>query len=359
MKRLALCVGLALVVAGCGNPLDRMPRLSEMALSKDAPKVDALADPDAPGIVAQVRAGQQAADDTPAPDSAGATPRKRGLLGFLRRAPKGDSDASQAPAVTTPNGPTTPPPSSGSAIATGPAVVPAPDASAPPRRAGLLGLFSRKKVTEPAPDDRLASAEVDEPSAQAPADTPTAKPRRAGLLGLFGGGGSAGSASVVDELAGTTGPLAFGVLRRVCNLSGSDRGKQVARHPGRGGRYRIYDSQPGKSSAHAFYITGFSDNCAREVTAAFAVFGGAALHETLRYSTSSKRRSWGDVDNAYERIKGQVCGARRGKPCGKQLNQLERSTVFLTVYESFSDRSRWTNLLLHNGRIVASELKAP
>lgn len=173
------------------------------------------------------------------------------------------------------------------------------------------------------------------------------------LFGLLGGGASKAAEPATD------GPLAFGQVRRVCGVSGGQLGKQIEKYPQSGTRYRLYDSAPGTAGPRPFFVTGFSDGCAREVNGAMGMFGGIRLHETLRYAKGSGDGAWGPVDKAYERIKGSVCGVTRGTPCGSGLARLERGTVFLTLYENYSEASRWTNVLLHDGGVEAYELQQP
>lgn len=47
----------------------------------------------------------------------------------------------------------------------------------------------------------------------------------------------------------------------------------------------------------------------------------------------------------------------RREPCGARIKRLERDTVFLSIYERFGDNARWKNLLLHNGDLLAQDVK--
>ena len=58
-----------------------------------------------------------------------------------------------------------------------------------------------------------------------------------------------------------------------------------------------------------------------------------------------------------KKIKSRVCGVRRKKPCGSKLSRLENDTVFLSIYENFGGNQRWSNLLLHSGRVLAQDIK--
>ena len=152
--------------------------------------------------------------------------------------------------------------------------------------------------------------------------------------------------------------LPFGEVARVCDLPAAQRGKEVARYPERGGRYRLYDSAPGQTAPHSFYLTGFPDGCARQFTAALAVFGRAGMHEQIRYVLPDAAQPYSDTDKAYEEVKSRICGVARQKPCGARLSHLERDTVFLSLYERFGSNARWSNLLLHGGQVLAQDIKS-
>ena len=216
------------------------------------------------------------------------------------------------------------PPADPRATASDSTLDPAPDAATPPRR-GLLGFLSRKADAAKAQD--------------APAGLSEDAPDR----------------TLVQP--GTT--LPYGVLARVCDLSPRDMGKRVARHPERGGGYALYDSAPGRSAPHSFFVTGFDDGCARQFTAAVAMFGAPQMHEMLRYGLPARVQPYSETDAAYEKIKSRVCGVGRGKPCGRAMSRLARNTVFVSVYERFGSNPRWKTVLLHDGQVVASDIRGP
>ncbi|MEL7154578.1 MAG: hypothetical protein AAFN51_12455, partial [Pseudomonadota bacterium] len=60
-----------------------------------------------------------------------------------------------------------------------------------------------------------------------------------------------------------------------------------------------------------------------------------------------------------EGVKSKVCRVGRQKPCGTRIKRLERTTVFVTTYERFTDNARWADILLHDGSVLASSFKAP
>ena len=168
--------------------------------------------------------------------------------------------------------------------------------------------------------------------------------------GLFG---SSRSDLSVDIVVGAV--LPFGEVGRACGMKPREMGEKV----GREGRYTIYDSQPSSTQPRRWYVTGFSDGCARQVTAALAMFGSASMHEQLRYGRPSEAYPYSATDKAYEGVKSKVCRVGRQKPCGTRIKRLERTTVFVTTYERFTDNARWADILLHDGSVLASSFKAP
>ncbi len=153
--------------------------------------------------------------------------------------------------------------------------------------------------------------------------------------------------------------LPFGEIARVCEAKSRPLGKRVAQSEGRGQAYSIYDSAPGSTAARTFYVTGFSDRCPRQLTAALALFGAPSMHERLRYGRPADIHPYSSTDKAYEKVKSQVCAVGRQKPCGARMNQLERDTVFISTYERFTNNGRWSDLLIHDGAVLASAIKAP
>ncbi len=47
----------------------------------------------------------------------------------------------------------------------------------------------------------------------------------------------------------------------------------------------------------------------------------------------------------------------RKKPCGSKVSKLDRSTVFVSIYERFGSNPHWSNLLLHDGKVLAQDKK--
>jgi hypothetical protein len=151
--------------------------------------------------------------------------------------------------------------------------------------------------------------------------------------------------------------LPYGTLARVCNVPDRKLGTRVERYPERRGTYAIYDSQPGNTAPHTFYLTGFDDGCARQFTAALAIFGAPETHEQLRYGLPSQVQPYSSTDAAYETLKSQVCRVGKGKPCGSAMSRLSRDTVFVSVYETFGSNQFWKTILLHDGKVVETDIR--
>lgn len=215
--------------------------------------------------------------------------------------------------------------------------------------ARLLGGASEKVETTPSAD--LPPEAYGVTSDVAEKTTEKAQEKQ-GFLGLFSGD----KAGDLPEIAPNT-VLPYGEVARVCDLSRARMGKKVAQFPDRQPRHRLYDSDPGNTGPHTFYLTGFGDGCARQFTASVALFGSVGMHEQLRYGLPAEVQPYSKTDKSYEKLKSRICGVPRKKPCGGKLDRLERNTVFLSIYEKFGDNERWSNLLLHDGRLLAQDTK--
>ncbi len=246
-----------------------------------------------------------------------------------------------------------------------------------PVRAGFFGFLRRSAPPAPAGEDAdaptqdakapdeedatvVAAALPDQDQTQPEEPEPT---RRGGFFaGLFGGGGARGpEGAQARETEGLSpgGTLPFGTMARVCAMSRGDLGTRVARHPEQGPvRYALYDTDPGSEDPRAFYLTGFQDGCARQVTAAVASFGQVQVYEILRYGAPADSLPSGATDTAYDRIKRQVCGVSRRKPCGDAIDDLAATTVFVSVYPRFGSNPDWQTLLLHDGDVAALDVKS-
>ena len=202
--------------------------------------------------------------------------------------------------------------------------------------------------------------ETAEGETQAAPPTPDVEPAaRQGLLAnIFGGGrGRDQSSSVPDNQVAFGTLLPYGVVKPICGLSKGQMGKVVAKYPDRRPTYKVYDSDPGNTGAHTFYVTGFDDGCARQFTASLAMFGSVEMHESLRYGLPAKVQPYSATDEAYEDVKARVCRVARKTPCGDRVGRLADDTVFLSIYERFGGNSQWKNLLLHSGEVVAKDKK--
>ncbi|WP_323771671.1 hypothetical protein [Antarctobacter sp.] len=192
-----------------------------------------------------------------------------------------------------------------------------------------------------------------------------------GLLGIFG---ARAAAATGDGGADAPGPaprpgapdarevplgvkLPYGQLARVCGEPKRKLGKQIEGYPAKGSKYVLYDSAPGTTAPRSFYLTGFKDRCARQFTAALVIFGAPESYEQLHYGPSGAELPVSSTDAAYEKVKSRVCRVRKGKPCGSKMRTLARDTVFVSVYERFGSNPRWKNILLHDGEVVAVDLK--
>lgn len=231
-------------------------------------------------------------------------------------------------------------------------MVATPESARPTGLGGLFGLFRRGN------DD--AKPETPEPAAQPAAEgapaTETREPARAGFFGRLFGGGSDGGTPEPARAPADTGlepgtKIALGEVGRVCNLPNKDRGTRIATQAG----FTLYDTFPNSTSSRPFYLTGFSDGCARQVTGALVMFGDAAIHE--RHLYSQRRPTYMAVDSAYEQIKSRVCRVGHGKPCGDKITRLNRTVAFVTVYPRFETSGTWAELLLSSRKVQAVTLR--
>ncbi|MDO6729633.1 hypothetical protein Q4577_06365 [Marinovum sp. 2_MG-2023] len=216
------------------------------------------------------------------------------------------------------------------------------------------GLLGRMIGGGADPADAETSSDAAEPDAVEAVAANTAAPRR----GLFGGGASRPSAKAKPPSVPPGTILSFGLVKPVCDLPKSKRGKEIEAFPARSKAYRLYDSEPGRTTAHPFYVTGFDDGCARTFTAALAVFGAPEMHELLRYGLPADIQPYSATDSAYEKIKSRICRVGRGKPCGSKVSRIEKNTVFVSAYEKYGDNARWFNMLLHDGEVAETDLKS-
>jgi len=152
--------------------------------------------------------------------------------------------------------------------------------------------------------------------------------------------------------------LPYGIIGIACGIRGKALGKQVDRYPEHGKGYKLFDTAPGNPRPHTHFLTGFSDGCPRQFTAALALLGAPSQHEALRYDISSKTLKFSSADTAYEKLKRRICKVSRGKPCGRRSAAMDRVAAFLTYYENFGGNARWGEALLYDGDILASDLQS-
>lgn len=143
--------------------------------------------------------------------------------------------------------------------------------------------------------------------------------------------------------------LPYGQLATACDTPEGQMGTRIDVS----GQYALYDTDPGATGPRTQYVTGFNDGCARQFTAALAMFGDLEFHETMRYAQGG---DYTRTDTAYETIKAQVCGVPSGQPCGGQLESLSQNTAFLTIYRAFGSSSSFGDVLLSAGEVVAADI---
>lgn len=335
MNRLAAILIAASFVAGCANdPLRDVPRLSQADVSESDIQVAIRAETDADTPVAD-------------PNPAEAAPPRRGLLGRLfggqarpevSAEPETDPDMIAEAASASETAET---PAEAVVVAETPAATTTASAVTP--RRGLLGFLSRAAQSAQTPENADGTVIT---AALPQASTPAA--RR--------GGPKPGDPDFEIVPFGTA--LPFGTLARVCDVPNRRLGTRVERFPETRSKYGIYDSEPGNTAPHTFYVTGFDDGCVRQFTAAMALFGSPQTHEQLRYGLPSKVQPYSQTDAAYEKVKSRVCRVSRGKPCGSAMSRLARDTVFVSVYERFGSNPVWKTILLHDGKVVETDIRS-
>lgn len=347
-----------LALSACGDPLSGFEDISDVTFAEEEP-------------VAIV-------------PTAAETNRKSGILSRLWSQPE-DSVVAEAPVTAEENASSTVAPvalQEDVAEPTPAAVLPEPEATPKPRgllswlagqadkpavapdTGGLLAEPEKVEVLTTPVEEASATPEEEAVqlaslSAEDTADTP--KPRR----GLFARRDQTTtdraprrtSAQSPDVPYGIV--LEFGKVGRVCEARSKPLGTKVETSGNRGQTYTLYDSAPGSTGQRTFYITGFSDKCPRQFTAALALFGAPVMHEQLRYGRPAVTYPYSETDEAYEKIKSRVCGVGPRTPCGSRIDQLSRNTVFVSTYERFTDNGRWADLLVHDGQIVATAVKWP
>ena len=332
MRRSGFLFAMLLMLSACGDPLAGITRISEVELVIDNPVSQAL--PSEQEIAREGFFDTAAAEAstpplalTPAPVTA-PPPRRGGLLGLLRRTVPNTQPSPAvyanipADAGETLSSDAATPSSQGTLVEDMDGEVqlasltPDPEVSAPvsPKRPGLF--------------QRLTNRSIEKPKA------------RAGL-------------DAQDVPYGTV--LPYGTVARVCEARRQPLGRKVESAPASG--YKLYDSNPGSSGTRTFYITGFDDDCPRQLSAAHVLLGEPSLYEQLHYGPTGQHLTYGATDQAYEQVKSRVCGVRMGKPCGSKMRQLEKGTLFVNSYERIDDNKSWSELLVHDSAVIASSFK--
>lgn len=227
----------------------------------------------------------------------------------------------------------------------------------------LKSLIPEKSAETQAAEVALAGLVIeDDLPLESPATPDDDSARMPGLFGLFsqGAGVTPDKATAVrkgpekDVVPGTV--MAFGNIGRVCELKVEDLGEKVASYPEEAEKYTLYDPDPESTRMRSLYLTGFEDGCVRQISGAMAMFGDVEMHEVLRFGTAGSIGPETEVAKAYNKVKRQVCKVRASKPCGDRMSELQKDTVFLSVYETFGAGGRWNNVLLHGGYVEAASL---
>lgn len=370
-KLIAVFSALTLLVA-CGDPLAKVDKLSSVELADDAVTVGALPDPaqniaptglfsglfggraePAPVVASAaietenaVETALASAPTTPQMATAPiAQPQKRGLFGFMR--------AKEAAQPAVPVEQIVAPPALAQTVAVEPAklaavTVTAPTAVAKPRK-GLFGMLAGARAKD---IDANQSAQV-RTASLGPVPTSQSAAKKQAVFGKRTAKHKGPDVQIVPY--GSI--LPSGAIARVCDLPGGRLGKEVGKFPERGRGYKMFDSNPSAAGARPFYVTGFDDKCARTFTAALALFGSPMMHEQLRYGLPSSVQPYSTTDKAYEGVKRSVCGVGKKKACGAKIKLLEKDTVFISIYDRIGSNSKWSNVLLHKGWVLAADRK--
>ncbi|MFK7939814.1 MAG: hypothetical protein AB8B82_10565 [Roseovarius sp.] len=335
-------------MAACSDPIEDIPRLSDQDLPETSASVEVAA--------------------APVPDNTSLLAR---LLGdtqppSVMSEPEASETPSSAVAEADATGLEDTPPTGAD-----PVEVDIAASSPAPEQAGLLALFTHavtpKQKPAPVSDTsqavEVALADPDQitettqaslpatPQAEADPDPAPGTKHKS----IFGITKPKPQPAVSEIPPGTV--LPYGKLARICGVPKRDMGKQVAQFPENRPKHRIYDTAPGSTAPHTFYVTGFDDGCARQFTAALAMFGSVEMHELLRYGLPAEVQPYSDTDKAYETLKSRVCKVPRKKPCGTKISRLGNGTVFISIYERFGSNARWKSLLLHDGEVLAQDIK--
>ncbi|KIN63638.1 DNA polymerase III subunit alpha [Sulfitobacter noctilucicola] len=319
MLKAGVLLSAVLLVAACGDPLAELPRFSDVEVADTDPIAAALPSEDEvarEGFFGTAATAQQSPDQPLVDPVVTAPEQKRGLFGRLRGAmaqntkPSGGADETLS-AVEFEAA------KSAESVATSEQTVllERPAELSPLKASSRGGFFSRLTSNQPAP---------------------TAK------------------SNLVEVEYGAVVP--YGEMARSCASKRKPLGKKV--HTTSSSGHTLYDSNPASTGMRTFYILGFDDGCPRQLTAAQVHLGEPSFYEQLHYGPAGQHLAVGATDKAYESVKGRVCGARKGKPCGSKMKRLERTTFFVNSYERLNENRRWSEQLVHDGQVVASSMKS-
>ena len=346
MRKFVISFGLMSLLAACSDPLADVPKYADVELQDTSVQVDAVAVPADTNDTRPLF--QRLLDKKEAPVAEATVAAQADAFPAAEAVETGETAATQ-------------PATQDEAIAAAVAEAAAPVVEEKPKVFGFLKPKASKQAATEGLADPAKIAPTDEAQVvQAsltvePEANPRVKAEKEGraFKGLFGQRKAARLTGPDAQLVEPGTALPYGVIARVCKIKKSEMGREVERSSDGKGKFRLYDSAPGTTGMHAYYITGFDDGCPRQVTAALAMFGDVARHEFLRYGPHSKGQEWSETDASYEQIKRKVCKVGKGKPCGAKLEKLEKSTSFVTVYSTFVGSPSWRNILLHDGSVMA------
>ncbi|KIN71305.1 hypothetical protein [Sulfitobacter guttiformis] len=235
-------------------------------------------------------------------------------------------------------------------------------AQAPQTGGFFRGLINRAASADPAAAiaaDVASSQSNREPVQLAPLSPRQELQSARGRTGLFGNAAPRSDkprsgTDARDVPFGTV--LAFGEMARVCDAKGKSLGQKVDGMGRRG--FALFDSNPGIRSKRTFYLTGFSDDCPRQFTAANALFGLPSFYETIRYSPAGQHLPYAETDVAYDGVKSDVCRADKSKPCGTRIGKLDTQLAFVSAYEFDEINDKWKEFLIYDGSVLASAVKS-
>ena len=165
---------------------------------------------------------------------------------------------------------------------------------------------------------------------------------RKGFLGKLRASSKAPAEATIDTAE--KGPVA-----KACGLRGKSLGKVVEKGPG---KWKLHDTAPGSTAVRDFYVTGFSDGCARKLRGAVAMFGSVELYELVHYGPVGVKPTGSETDRAYAAMRARTCGSPQKACKPGAVRKLTRQAVFVDVYASATG-SRRTQLLMSRGKLAA------